>query len=88
MYLVEHSVVVLEVHHVGMVTSREIVFQVIEDLAYPEKFQFQERVRALQLEDFTHWLSEVGLEIKAIYGDYTLSDYNPLSSSRLILIVQ
>lgn len=53
-----------------------------------EKFQFQERVRALHLEDFTHWLSEVGLEIKAIYGDYTLSDYNPLSSSRLILIVQ
>jgi len=52
------------------------------------KFQFKEQVRALKLEDFEKWLEDVGLKIKDIYGDYQLSDYNPLSSNRLIMIVQ
>jgi SAM-dependent methyltransferase len=52
------------------------------------KYQFKEQVRALKLEDFENWFENVGLKIKVIYGDYRLSDYNPLSSNRLIMIVQ
>lgn len=63
--------------------TKEIAFK-----ANGELFQFQERVRALSLNNFKDWLSKVGLQIKTLYGDYELSSYNPLSSNRLILIVE
>jgi len=63
--------------------TKEISFEVDQ-----KKYQFKEQVRALKLEDFENWLKEVGFKIKDIYGDYRLSDYNPLSSNRLIMIVQ
>ena len=63
--------------------TKEIAFE-----ANGEQLQFQERVRALTLENFKDWLSKVDLKIKALYGDYDLSSYNLLSSKRLILIVE
>lgn len=63
--------------------TKEISFEVDQI-----KYQFKEQVRALKLEDFEKWLKAEGLTIKDTYGDYQLSDYNPLSSNRLIMIVQ
>jgi SAM-dependent methyltransferase len=63
--------------------TKEISFEIDQT-----KYQFKEQVRALKLEDFERWLKAEGLTIKDIYGDYQLSDYNPLSSNRLIMTVQ
>ncbi|MBL6647252.1 MAG: methyltransferase domain-containing protein [Flavobacteriaceae bacterium] len=63
--------------------TKEISFEVDQT-----KYQFQERVRALTLKDFEDWFAKAGLQIETLYGDYELSEYNPLSSKRLIMIVQ
>jgi len=63
--------------------TKEIAFE-----TNGEQHQFQERVRALTLKDFEDWFAKVGLQIETLYGDYELSEYNPLSSKRLIMIVQ
>ena len=63
--------------------TKEIAFE-----TNGQQHQFQERVRALTLKDFEDWFAKVGLQIETLYGDYELSEYNPLSSKRLIMIVQ
>lgn len=53
-----------------------------------EKFEFQERVRAFQLEDFNRLFEQVGLKTTAVFGAYNFSEYDTQSSPRLILIAQ
>ena len=48
--------------------------------------QFKERVRAFDLQDFMHMLSEVNLNFVECFGSYTLEPYNAETSKRLILI--
>ena len=48
--------------------------------------QFQEKVKAITLVYFTELLTKSGLEIINIFGNYTLEDFNSLTSNRLILI--
>ncbi len=52
------------------------------------KFVFRERVRLFNLADFQDMFAATGLTLKATFGDYDLSAYDPKNSKRLILIVQ
>ena len=47
---------------------------------------YKERVRAFDLHDFIHMLSEVNLNFVECFGSYTLEPYDPETSKRLILI--
>ena len=51
-----------------------------------QQFHFQERVKAIDLAKFKSYLNATGLKIQHIFGDYHLSEYNPDSSDRLILV--
>jgi ubiquinone/menaquinone biosynthesis C-methylase UbiE len=51
-----------------------------------EKQHFQEEVKALTLTDFSTFISNAGLKIIDIFGNYKLEDFNATSSDRLILI--
>lgn len=53
-----------------------------------EAFSFQERVKAITLDDFEQYLEAAGFTLLEMFGDYNLSKYNPKNSSRLILIFQ
>jgi len=53
-----------------------------------EDFSFQERVKAISLDDFKHYLELAGFTLLEMFGDYNLSKFDPKSSSRLILIFQ
>ena len=51
-----------------------------------EKQHFQEKVKALTLTDFSTYISNAGLKIIDIFGNYKLEDFNAIFSDRLILI--
>lgn len=53
-----------------------------------EEFSFQERVKAITLDDFKKYLEISGFTLLEMFGDYNLSKFNTKSSPRLILIFQ
>ncbi|MGY5350968.1 class I SAM-dependent methyltransferase [Wenyingzhuangia sp. IMCC45533] len=52
-----------------------------------ETFNFQERVKAIDLDKFKSYCKLANLKIKHIFGDYNLSEFNEETSDRLILIL-
>lgn len=50
------------------------------------KYQFTERVQALQLEDFNAYFKEAGIDLVYTFGNYQLEAYDQRSSDRLIMI--
>ena len=53
-----------------------------------EEFSFQERVKAITLEDFKNYFENAGFTLLEMFGDYNLSKFDIKSSTRLILIFQ
>jgi len=51
-----------------------------------EKHYFQEKVKALTLNNFNTLITKAGLKIIDIFGNYKLDNFNLLDSERLILI--
>ncbi len=49
---------------------------------------FQERVRLFKLPDLKKLVEMAGMEIIKVFGDYSLSDFAPESSQRMILIIK
>lgn len=49
-------------------------------------YQFQEKVKALTLTDFSKIINNAGLTIIDIFGNYQLGDFNALKSDRLIMV--
>jgi len=62
---------------------------IIKDISFTDKernYNFQEKVKALTLSDFSDFISNAGLKIIDIFGNYKLENFNATSSERLILI--
>ena len=62
---------------------------IIKDISFfdkGQKYHFQEKVKAITLSDFYDFISNAGLTIIDIFGNYKLEDFNAISSERLILI--
>ncbi|MBL7883250.1 MAG: class I SAM-dependent methyltransferase [Bacteroidia bacterium] len=53
-----------------------------------KSYNFTEQVQALKLKDFEKFFKQSKLKIVNLYGDYSLNEYNPKNSDRLILIAQ
>ena len=51
-----------------------------------EVLNFQEKVRALTLNDFSKLLDKVNMKIIDLFGDYSLNNYNANNSERLIIV--
>ncbi|WP_443939694.1 class I SAM-dependent methyltransferase [Pedobacter sp. MW01-1-1] len=49
-------------------------------------YNFEERVAAFSLDDFTRMLNKAGMVIEKTFGNYALDDFNDCESDRLILI--
>ena len=58
----------------------------IEIIDGNETRHFQEKVKAITLADFSAFVSNVGLNIIDIFGNYKLDDFDATISDRLILI--
>ena len=62
---------------------------IIKDIAITdgiEKQQFQEKVKAITLADYSKLITNAGLRIIDIFGNYHLEDFDVRTSDRLILI--
>jgi len=70
--------------------SRKVVNQhVIKDINITHsktKHHFQEKVKNLTLSNFSHFITNAGLKIIDIFGNYKLEEFNAQNSDRLILI--
>lgn len=51
-----------------------------------KKHQFQEKVKILTLAEFSKFITNAGMKIIDIFGDYKLNDFNAINSERLIII--
>ena len=51
-----------------------------------EKFHYEEKVRALTLDDFTKMMEDAGIYLLDTFGDYKLKKYHKNTSERLIMI--
>ena len=51
-----------------------------------KKYFYEERVKALTLEDFEFYFKEANITLKNVFGDYNLNEFDRNTSERLILI--
>lgn len=66
----------------------QFIIKDIEVTDGENKYYFQEKVQALDLEKFKRYSSEAGLKIVKTFGDYSLNDFSETHSDRLILVMQ
>lgn len=62
---------------------------IIKDIKFSDnniKYHFQEKVKALTLDDMNTFILNAGLKIINIFGNYKLEDFNALKSERLIIL--
>ncbi len=64
---------------------------ILKDISFEingEHYEFQERVKALTMNDFKILFKNAGLNLLDVFGDYKLSKYHPNNSERLIMILK
>ena len=62
---------------------------IIKDISFianGKNYNFQERVRALTLNDFESIFNEANVHLLDVFGDYKLHKFNAKTSERLIMI--
>lgn len=62
---------------------------IIKDIEFEvdgESYEFQERVKALTLDDFKELFEKAGVHLLDVFGDYQLRKYHKTTSERLIMI--
>ena len=64
----------------GKFITKNITFEDFED-----EFNYQEKVRALQLSDFEKYFENAGLKIIHLSGNYRLETFDAVNSPRLII---
>ena len=63
--------------------------KIIKNIDFEHKskhFAFEERVQAFSKSDFERMLEKSGLEVKAVFGNYALEEFDETKSDRLILV--
>ena len=71
------------------ITRKAEDLHIIKDIVITEgtkKQYFQEKIKALTLADYSTLITNAGLKIIDIFGDYHLKDFDAITSDRLILI--
>jgi SAM-dependent methyltransferase len=62
------------------------IYKEIDFEAEGQKFHFTEKVKALTLQDFEELMSEAGIFLLDVFGDYKLKKFHKTDSERLIMI--
>jgi len=78
-----------EVHyHITKWQDKEHFYKkiIIEDAPLQRPLEYVETVAKFSLGDFKRMFACQGLHIKEVFGDYNLGAYDPISSTRLIMI--
>ncbi len=77
-----------EVDGITFSISRRLVDGFItKQISFNDK-NYQEQVKAIYLNDFEKMLKKANLDIEKVFGDYDLSNFDPINSKRLIIIAR
>lgn len=74
--------------HIQRNYDGEHIFKHIRFQDQGSAFHYTERVQALKKEDFSALLSATSLQIMHIFGDFSLSPYDAVTSDRLIVVAK
>lgn len=66
----------------------KIIVKTIEFTHEKQKYQFEERVMGLTLNDFEKYFKKAGLKLVETFGNYQLDYYSKNTSDRLILVAK
>jgi len=82
----------LEINNINFRINRSVIdnfiIKDIEIIDNGKTYNFQEKVHALDLYNFTELFEENEMKILQVFGNYNLEKFDALTSDRLILIVQ
>lgn len=91
-YVLEH-LVAEDIKHIDGIDFKQQRYKkegyIVKDIQFTHEdqaYQFQERVKAFTLEDFTDMFEKAGIQLLDVFGDYKLKKYHPQTSERLIMI--
>ncbi|HET8963835.1 MAG TPA: class I SAM-dependent methyltransferase, partial [Chitinophagales bacterium] len=72
--------------HISKQIENDFIIKHIRFSDKGENFEYQERVKVLELKDFERYLCEADLKIVNLFGNYQLAPYDESTSERLIII--
>ncbi len=93
-YVVRHNLVPCEEKQIGEVKftiDRHIDVQnfIIKNIrieAHEQHYSFQEKVKAIDLEEFETYFRAAEMQIEQVFGDYRLAPYQAEKSNRMIIV--
>ena len=68
--------------------KEDVLIKEISVISGNKSYEFQEKVKAYRLEDFSTMLKKFNLEIIETFGDYKLNPFNKETSPRLIMVLK
>ncbi|MDB5281603.1 MAG: hypothetical protein JWO06_678 [Bacteroidota bacterium] len=74
--------------HIQKKVENGYIKKKIDFLAEGVNYSFEEQLEIINLYRFKEMLQSAALELKAVYGDYELNEFDPAKSQRLILVAQ
>jgi len=66
----------------------KFIYKKIKIIDKNKQYTFNEKVRLINKEKFVNYYKDFNVNLKAVFGDYSLNTYDPKVSDRLILIFQ
>ncbi len=72
--------------HIKRYVKDDHIFKEIDFEANGQPFHFTEKVKALTLENFQQMMTEAGIYLLDVFGDYKLKKFHKQTSERLIMI--
>ncbi len=64
------------------------IVKTIQFDAEGESHEFQERVKVLNADSFRELFSKTNMEIVTVFGEYDLSDFDPIKSNRQVILAK
>lgn len=73
--------------HINRFVENNIIHKTIKFKDDNIAYEYTEKVKAIDLKLFEYYFDKVGLNIKSVFGNYSLDEYQEDTSDRLIMII-
>lgn len=74
--------------HITKQLQQNFIIKQIDFEHLEQKYHFEEKVKAIDLAEFSVYFQEAGLHLIETFGDYSLAPYQAQTSDRLIMIAE
>jgi hypothetical protein len=74
--------------HINKVLENGFIVKNIDFDIEGHPYHFHEKVRCISKTDFEDYFAQAGLEVRHIFGDYQLANFDETTSERMIFVVE